>query len=87
MTEDELDAAIVRLCGELELITLHVREPRREGGEWPGFPDRIIGRRANSRAKLPAAAKGPLRACCFCYQVAGEGLSRVATGLPAASCY
>ena len=42
MTEDELDAAIVRLCGELELITLHVREPRREGGEWPGFPDRII---------------------------------------------
>jgi hypothetical protein len=42
MTEDDLDTAIVQLCDELELITLHVREPRREGGDWPGFPDRII---------------------------------------------
>ena len=42
MTEEDLDAAIVKLCDELGLITLHVREPRREGGEWPGFPDRLI---------------------------------------------
>ena len=42
MTETELDAAVVQLCHDLDLITLHVREPRREGGDWPGFPDRII---------------------------------------------
>ena len=42
MTEAELDAAIVQLCGDLGLVTLHVREPRREGGDWAGFPDRII---------------------------------------------
>jgi hypothetical protein len=42
MTEAELDAAVVQLCDDLGLVTVHVREPRREGGEWPGFPDRII---------------------------------------------
>jgi len=42
VTEEELDAAVVQLCDQLGLITLHVREVRREGGEWPGFPDRII---------------------------------------------
>jgi hypothetical protein len=33
VTEAELDAAVVRLCDDLGLVTLHVREPRREGGE------------------------------------------------------
>jgi hypothetical protein len=42
MTEEDLDAAVVQLCDELGLITLHVREPGREGGEWAGFPDRVI---------------------------------------------
>ena len=42
MTEEDLDGAIVQLCDGLGLTTLHVREPRRERGEWPGFPDRII---------------------------------------------
>jgi hypothetical protein len=42
VTEAELDAAVVQICDDLDLIILHVREPRRERGDWPGFPDRMI---------------------------------------------
>jgi hypothetical protein len=42
MTEAELLAEVVRLAESLGLVVLHVREPRREGGHWAGFPDLIV---------------------------------------------
>ncbi len=42
MSEAELDAAISGLCDELHLVSLHVRDVRREDPHWKGFPDRMI---------------------------------------------
>jgi hypothetical protein len=59
MTEAELQAEVMALAARLGLKCLHVREPRREGGDWPGFPDLVIvGRRVIYR-ELKMAGKEP----------------------------
>jgi hypothetical protein len=41
MTEAELQNEITTLAESLGLVVLHVREPRREGGQWAGYPDLV----------------------------------------------
>lgn len=63
MTEAELQSAILKLCDELELTAVHVREPRREGGDWAGFPTSSCSAPAESptASGKPAPAYPPSR--------------------------